>query len=263
MKFDVRIWDVTRELIKENFSFGKIKDLIGVSGLPIHDLSHLQQRSGSIGSTKSQLMDGIDKIYSETQLEQKQTFILNLLEEILKRNSDLHDKIDSLLRNIGWQLQGNIPLPLELSIAIDLKELPMTFQKNMTKALKRYKDGDFPGCITTICGLVDELTENIFKSYSIGDHIACSYQERVGKSIKAFEIEYKNQFKGIIQEKELKHLWNNYSKSINQAGYVLGSFRRHFSDTHGEKETNSKFVQISMDCAIFIIRSLLNIYKEL
>jgi hypothetical protein len=262
MKFDVRIWDVIRGLIKENFSFGNIKDLIGVSGLPIHELSHLQQRNSSIGSTKSQLMDGIDKIYSETQQEQKQTFLLNLLEEILNRNSDLHDEIDSSLRNIGWQLQGNIPLPLELSITIDLKELPMTFQENITKALKRYRDGDFPGCITTICGLVDNLTENIFKLYSIGDHASCKYHERVGKSIKAFETEYKNQFKGIIQEKELNHLWNNHSKSISQAGYVLGSFRRHFSDVHGEKETNLKFVQISIDCAIYIIRNLLNIYKE-
>jgi len=260
MKFDVRIWDVIRGLIKENFSFGNIKDLIGVSGLPIHELSHLQQRSGSIGSTKSQLMDGIDKIYSETQQEQKQTFILNLLEEILNRNSDLHDEIDSLLRNIGWQLQGNIPLPLELSITIDLKELPITFQENITKALKRYRDGDFPGCITTICGLVDNLTENIFKSYSIGDHVSCSYHERVGKSIKAFEIEYKNQFKGIIQEDELNRLWNNHFKSISQAGYVLGSLRRHLSDVHGGKEINSKFVQVSIDCAIYIIRNLLNIY---
>lgn len=263
MNFDVRIWDVIRGLVKDNFSFGTIKDIIGVSGLPIHELSHLQQRSNSIGNTKSQLMDGIDEIYSKMQLEQKKIFILNLIEEILNRKSDLDDAINSVLGNIGWQLQGSIPLPLELSIAIDLKELPMMFRENITKALKRYRDGDLSGCITTICGLVDNLTENIFKSYSIGNHTSCSYSERVGKSIKALKAEYKNQFKGIIQEKKLKLLWENHSKSISQAGFVLGSLRRHFSDAHGEKETNSKFVQISIDCAIYIIRSLLNIYKEL
>jgi len=56
-------WGSIRGIIREALSFSQIKDLMGESGLPIHRLAHLQQKSGG-GASKGQLMDGIDGLFN-------------------------------------------------------------------------------------------------------------------------------------------------------------------------------------------------------
>jgi hypothetical protein len=36
---------------------------------------------------------------------------------------------------------------------------------------------------------------------------------------------------------------------------VLGAFRREYSDAHGGQSAPAEFVQKSLDCAVFILRS--------
>ena len=61
-----------------------------------------------------------------------------------------------------------------------------------------------------------------------------------------------------LPEEEVERLWNNHRKSVSQAAYVLGSFRREYSDAHGVQDAPPKLIQKTLDCAVFIIRSLLS-----
>ncbi len=75
------------------------------------------------------------------------------------------------------------------------------------------------------------------------------------------EEEYLNSL-GILSKDECKRIWDNHRGSINQAAYVLGAFRREFSDAHGTQKASPELVQKAIDCAVFIIRSISGIKFE-
>ena len=62
-----------------------------------------------------------------------------------------------------------------------------------------------------------------------------------------------------LQAQEVERVWQNYKRSINQAAYVLGSFRRNVSDVHGMTACSAALVRHAIDCGTFIIRSITSV----
>lgn len=258
----VDIWSLLRSEFRNSFSFAEIKDIAGKCGLPTHKLAHIQQSSRG-GVSKGQLMDELDKLYQELDLKDKELVVKNLIRELATKNKELKDEIEELLDRFGWGLSNYEPYPLELKIDIETIELPEKVQDGINKSLRRFRDGDLTGAMSSICGTLDSLTEEIFIENNLGDHKSKSYQGRISLSAANFEKKFKRSFEIIgINSGEIKRLWNNHKKSISQAAYVLGSFRRGFSDVHGEQlEPNNDLLQIAIDCAVYILRSLLALKK--
>ncbi len=59
-----------------------------------------------------------------------------------------------------------------------------------------------------------------------------------------------------LKADEINKIWNNHRGAVNQAAYVLGAFRREYSDAHGVQNAEPELVQRAIDCAVFIIRSI-------
>jgi hypothetical protein len=57
---------------------------------------------------------------------------------------------------------------------------------------------------------------------------------------------------------EAERVWQNLRSAVNQAGYVLGAFRREISDVHGAAKASPRVIQRALDVAVFIVRSLLS-----
>ena len=102
------------------------------------------------------------------------------------------------------------------------------------------------------------MTRRAFdRDVSIGDFGKASYQERVTKAFRAIEERYKDPLTAAgMDGGEIDKVWQNHSKAISQAGYVLGSVRRNFADVHGWTTAPPAFVQQALDCAAFILRDL-------
>lgn len=112
--------------------------------------------------------------------------------------------------------------------------------------------------MTAICGAVDLITEEVYNKKQLGNPHDCSYQQRINKVFSCYREDFELSFADVqgIDEDELTRIWNNLRGSVNQAAYVLGSFRRHVSDAHGTADCTRAFVQKALDCATFILRSL-------
>lgn len=253
----VDIWSLLRSEFRNSFSFAEIKDMAGKCGLQTHKLAHLQQRFKG-GASKGQLMDELDRLYQELDLKDREMVVKNLLRELATKNKELKDKIEELLDRFGWGLSNYEPYPLELKIDIEMVELPEKVQDGINKSLRRFRDGDPTGAMSSICGTLDSFTEEIFIENNLEDHKDKSYQERISLSVANFEEKFKRSLEIIgIDSGEIRRLWDNYKKSISQAAYVLGSFRRGFSDVHGEQiKPNNDLLQIAIDCAVYILRCL-------
>lgn len=250
-------WGSIRGIIREALSFAQIKDLVGESGLPIHKLAHLQQKYSG-GASKGQLMDGIDGLLNDLDDDSRDRFVTACVEGLLQRKGDILEDLRTTLGRVGWGVTSDGVYPLHLQIELETFTLDERIQEGIAKALRRYRDGDFDGTMTAVCGLVDALTEKIYSQKVLGNHRTASYQERISKSFKALEGEFKAPLSSLATE-ERNRIWNNQHGAIKQAAYVLGSFRREYSDVHGAQNALPELVQRAIDCAVFIIRSIGNL----
>jgi len=254
-------WGTLRGLVRNHHSFSDIKDLVGAAGLPIHRLAHLHQRLPGMAS-KGQLMDAIDALVGELAPEDQDRFVAGCVRELLRLTPALRPFVEEALATAGWGLSGLDPHPLRLQIDLELTELPAPVGDGLKQALRRYRDGDASGAITSICGVVDTLTRSVYEQRQLGDPFAATYQERVAVSFSALEAEFRAPLTAAaIDAAEVDLLWHNQRQALNQAGYVLGSFRRSFADAHGVQEAPRALVQRALDCAVFIVRTIAGVFR--
>ncbi|RPI21717.1 MAG: hypothetical protein EHM61_24080 [Acidobacteria bacterium] len=90
----------------------------------------------------------------------------------------------------------------------------------------------------------------------LGSHVDASYQERVNLAFRAMEPEFTRPLAACLTTDEVQLYGNNHKNAINGAAYVLGTYRREFSDTHGSRLAPPELVQRALDCAVFITRTL-------
>ena len=228
------IWSAIRGVIINSFTFNKIKEIAGASGLPVHKLSHLQQRSlPARSASKSELLEA------------------SVQTNIKKENE--------VIQRFGWQIQNGKLCTTDLHFDDTTENYKQEIQDTIGICMQRYIDGDYAGAITSICGAVDSMTEHVYDIKQIGNVYIDSYQQRVNRAFTSFEKEYKYEFDGIdsIDDNELTKIWNNHRSAVNHAAFILGSFRRNISDAHGPNECPKQFVQKALDCGTFILRSIL------
>lgn len=242
-------WGSIRGVIRESFSFSQIKDLVGEAGLPIYKLSHLQQSAPGYTS-KGQLMDGVDGLFNNLDEDARNRFVVACVESLLNRSDSFWEDLRTTLGRVGWGVTPDGVYPLRLQIELETFKLDDRIQNGIAKTLRRYRDGDFDGAVTSICGVVDAITEIVYSQNSLGNHRTASYQEKVAKAFRALESEYKNPLSSLGND-EKKLIWDNHYKAVNQAGYVLGAFRREYSDVHGVQNAAPQLVQRAIDCAVF------------
>jgi hypothetical protein len=252
------IWSAIRGVIRDSFTFNGIKEIAGASGLPVHKLSHLQQRSlPAKSASKSELLDAIDGLLNEQQ-DPNRT-IKFFVQEMLRRNNRIESSINEVIHRFGWQIKNGTLCTSDLHLDETREDYKQEIQDAISICTQRYRDGDYAGAITSICGAVDLMAEHVYDIKHIGNMHSDTYQQRVNRAFASFEQEYKDEFKGIesIDGAELTRIWNNHRSAVNQAAFVLGSFRRNISDAHGPNECPRQFVQKALDCGTFILRSIL------
>jgi len=146
-----------------------------------------------------------------------------------------------------------------LQVDLETTTTSREVREGVSTCLRRYREGDFDGAMTAICGVVDHLTEQIHSSRSLSDLRKDSYQDRVSDAFTSLEAVYRASLVSLSSE-EASRIWHNHRQAINQAAYVLGAFRREFSDAHGVQDADPRLVLRAVDCAVFIIRSLAGLH---
>ena len=130
-------WGPIRSLLRTEFSFGKIKEIVGYTGVDMTRMAHLEQRARG-GATKSQLLSAIDQQIGEADSESKARIVAICCEEILRQRQDLLDELDQVLSRVGWRfVQGHL-VPLEIFDASELQQLPTEAHEDLVKAAKWY-----------------------------------------------------------------------------------------------------------------------------
>lgn len=257
MEKDLRkVWRALRSTVKNECTFAGIKELVAGSGLPVEELTHLQQRSLSEGgASKSELIDAVDDLIKRE--DEPTTAIQNLIDAFLEMYPDHSDKVVECIRGFGWTVIDGQLRPPDFQVEGAVVDSSEEVKQSLHTAYARYKQGDYPGAMTAVCSALDTLTLLVYEERGLGDAHKASYQERASRSFSAFEEAYRIRLvEAQIDEQEVTRIWNNYKGAVNQAAYVLGSFRRNTSDAHGSSACTPELVRYAIDCGTFIIRSI-------
>ena len=252
-------WNPLRSALENDFSFNQIKQIVGLVGLDLTGISHLEQKAGG-GASKGQLMTGIDRIIRDVDDERKQKFIEIVAEEVIPRlSTEIREELESHLGKWGLGIAGHAVVPLKIFDPSELAELPLSSRDDMVKAAQRFRDGDLSGAVSAACGAVDAATSAVYRSSDLGDPGRASFQEKCKQALRA---------KGVFEklEQDLRCLgWKdsdipgfkkNFEGALNQAAYVMQTLRSRMGDVHGTKPILKPLVFDSLKWAELIVRAL-------
>lgn len=179
-----------------------------------------------------------------------------MISELLHRmSSDRLDRFEELLEGVGWHLIAGEPVPLNLQLDVPIETLPEVARAAIAKSVRRYRDRDFDGSITAIVGVIDIITERIYKTAGLGDHRKVPYHQRVIAAHKELESVFRARLVGMSPT-EADLTWRGQERVVNGAADVLGAFRRNFSDAHGTGTASPELVQTALQSALYLINCL-------
>ncbi len=263
-------WSSVRGLLQQAYSTKIIKGILGKAGLQTIEIQY-------DGTYVEPLLAEADKLFRAWNPDSRNRFVIGCIEEVVAFESNRAAKmsgqrfepdnqilrdLEKVLARVGYGLSGSDVFPLALQLDVEAASLPGEVGEAIAEALRRYRDGGFAGAITSICGAVDKITEEVFSAKCLGDSKEAKYQERVSKAFGTFETQYRSSLeKSGTSANEIKLIWDNHKKAVSNAAYVLAAFRREHSDAHGQQKSPKEFVQKSMDCAVFILRSFCSVLK--
>ncbi|HMN20565.1 MAG TPA: hypothetical protein PKA16_04140 [Ottowia sp.] len=229
-------WPPVRACLQE-FTFSDIKEMVGLAGVDLAALAHLDQKSDK-GATKGQLMTAVDGVVGRMDEGAKSRFVVLTIEEVLRRCPRLADRLAELLARLGWSYAEGTLAPLQVFDPGDIEEAPPVSHNDLRKAATRFRDGDLTGAISAACGAVDSATAAVYLEEGLGDPAQASFQERCKKASAARGVmpSLEAQLRDLgWPEEEIVPFRKNYEGAMNQGAYIMQTLRSKMGDVHGSK----------------------------
>jgi hypothetical protein len=254
-------WGSIRGSLEKACSFNEIKNIVGLAGMDLGKLSHLEQkpRGDEGAATKGQLMAGIDAAFSNMDVGERESFISILVEELLKKDPKILEQLNDYLSRHGWGVIDNRLVPLNLFDPADLAELSKEPRADLVKAAQRFHSGDLSGAITAACAAVDMATSLIYATHSLGDPSkTSSFQERCNQSLKALSVisNIQDELQNLgWDDKKSKEFAQNLKGALNQGAYVMQTLRSDMGDVHGTKHILKPLVFVTLKWAELFVRT--------
>ncbi len=252
-------WNPLRAVLEDSFTFSQIKKIVGLAGLDLTSIAHLEQRAG-VSTSKGQLMTGIDRTLRGLDDERKQSFIAIVAEEVIpKLHPEIREKLEGHLGRLGLGIAGNAVVPLKIFDVSELAELPVESRDDMVKAAQRLRDGDLSGALSAACGAVDATTSAVYESLDLGDSGKASFQEKCKRALEAKEafMKLEQELRSLgWEDSDIAKFKNNFEGALNHAAYVMQTLRSRMGDVHGTKPVIKTLVFDSLKWAELIVRAL-------
>lgn len=252
----IKVWRALRPTVKENFTFNETKDVVASAALPVEEVAHLQQKAlPAKGASKGELLDALDGLIAREPDPGKA--IQNLIAAMLEQKRYLEIRMSDCAERFGWRIVDGQLRPLDFQVEEAVNDFSEEVKVLLNNAYRRFSESDYPGAMTAICSALDTVTNHLYSVHDLGNPHDDSYQQRVSRSFAVLEDVYRHRFSQMTDDNsEVNKLWQNYRGSINQAAYVMGSFRRNASDVHGLSGCPPQLIRHAIDSGTFIIRSI-------
>lgn len=178
-------------------------------------------------------LTGVESAFSQLRPEARFAAV-----QILANQFSSSENVRKLFALHGYQYVDGTFVPTAQLDQREARYLPPTSASELAKATKRLVDGDETGAITSACGAVDSLMQELYSKHGLGDPAQVAFAAKVNTAAQRLSIfdQMKNEFIALgMTEANAESLVNDMRKGTNHAAQMLQTLRRTMGDVHGSK----------------------------
>jgi hypothetical protein len=163
--------------------------------------------------------------------------------------------VQEILGRHGYQFLAGSFVPVKLLDTREAQFLPVSASGELARATARLIDGDYSGAITSACGAVDLVTQQVYEKYTIGDPGKVAFQAKVNTALKQLHVfeDMEQEFIALgMRQADASSIVSDLRNTTNHAAQALQVLRRAMGDTHGSKPAlrNTAYDAIKLSSAI-------------
>ena len=214
-----------------------IRNTVAAAGFDVSQITANAEARSGLGS-RAEVMPAVDRLYGQMPEKQQEVALRILAEQLMGRSNEFDYNVQDILSRHGFQYLYGTFVPVAELDARESQFIASSAAKELARAMSRLLGEDYSGAITSACGAVDLVTQDIYERHSIGDPGKSSFQTKVNTAfirLNVFET-MTQEFEQIgIKPKDVSALIEEMKQSSNHAAQALQVLRRAMGDTHGSK----------------------------
>jgi hypothetical protein len=243
--------------IRSEFNKLSVQDIrnnVAAAGIDVTRITAKAEARSGLGS-RAEVMPAVDRLFGEMSPSTQVVTLRILAERLTTKNEDLAKSVQEILGHHGYQYIAGSFVPVKLLDTREAQFLPASAGGELARATARLVDGDYSGAITSACGAVDLVTQQIYEKFLLGDPGKVSFQAKVNTALKqlhAFE-DMGREFEDLgMKQADALSIVNELREATNHAAQALQVLRRVMGDTHGSKPSlrNTAYDAIKWSSAI-------------
>jgi hypothetical protein len=214
-----------------------IRNTAAAAGIDVTRITAKAEARSGLGS-RAEVMPAVDRLFGEMSLSAQVVTLRILAERLITRNEDLAKGVQEILGHHGYQYIAGSFVPVNLLDTREAQFLPAPASGELSRATARLTDGDYSGAITSACGAVDLVTQQIYKKYALGDPGKVAFQAKVNTALKQLHVfeDIEREFSNLgMKQADASSIVGDLREATNHAAQALQVLRRAVGDTHGSK----------------------------
>lgn len=220
-----------------NLSVQNIRNTVAAAGFDVSQITAESEARSGLGS-RAEVMPAIDGLFGEMSRASQETSLKILAQRLTGRNPELDASVQSILGSHGYQFIAGSFIPIKDLDAREAKFIPSSAASELSRAMSRLLDGDDSGAITSACGAVDLVTQNIYDVQGWEEPGRVAFQAKVNTALNRLRVfeDMRHELIEIGMSKDdAETLVDSMRNSTNHAAQALQVLRRAMGDTHGSK----------------------------
>jgi len=218
-------------------SVQNIRNTVAAAGINVSRIPSRSEARTGLGS-RAEVMPAVDKLFAELDEKSKETALCIIAERLVGTNQKLSGSVQEILGKHGYQFIDGSFVPVDILDQREFSFLPTSSATELARATSRLMKGDYSGTITSACGAVDSLMQDIYHRYDLGNPSKVSFQAKVNTAAKELRIfeKMEQQFRELgLSQGDSSNLASEIKEATNHAAQALQILRRSMGDTHGSK----------------------------
>jgi len=214
-----------------------IRNTVAAAGVDVTKIPSKSEARSGLGS-RAEVMPAIDELFGELCKDAQETALCIIAERLIGENPQLAESVQTILGKHGYQFIDGSFVPTGILDERESKFLPASSVAEIAKATSRLIDGDYSGAVTSACGAVDIVMQQIYKEHTLGEPGRASFQAKVNtaaKELGVFEAMDREFREAGMSEKDVLELVKEMKSATNHTAQALQVLRRAMGDTHGSK----------------------------
>ena len=220
-----------------NLSVQDIRNTVAAAGFDVTKITAKAEARSGLGS-RAEVMPAVDRLFGQMSRDVQETALRILAERLTGRSEGLSKSVQEILGRHGYQFISGSFVPVGLLDVRETKFLPTSASAELARATARLMNGDDSGAITSACGAVDLVTQQIYLKYGMGDPGKVAFQAKVNTALKQLNVfeEMEREFLELcMKQDDASSIIDDLRKTVNHASQALQVLRRAMGDTHGSR----------------------------